>query len=955
MYDPAAGLDPSRILDLGKHRTTRDRAELLDALTDATAPLVFVGPDAAVILTSPAADELLGRCLEGCDAASLVGAEHADALRRAVADGTAFRTVVATGPEGALTVEIRGDAPPTGTTAPVRCLVIADVTTELKGLADLEAAHQRSLALLEAMPDLLFRISSDLTFRDYRDPTARGLGVTPEQFLGKHLQDFLPAEVVEQVEPNLIEALTTDRTVTYPSYYDYADGRHTFDNRVVKSGPDEVVLICRDTTEQTRAEEELRRNQARLQRIVEYSREYTTITDREHRILFVSAPVERILGYQPDELLGSNALDLIHPDDRARSTRASVAVTKGAIPLRALRLRLRNKSGGWRVIESTARPLFGDELIGGLLTHCRDITDYAEVEDTLRDSLGRLNAIVETAADGIITINPRGTIESINSAAQKMFRSRSGSLLGTAFEDLLAPRYRAVLAEALRAIETGSPSAIASLPEDLEARREDGTTFPVTLSSSVVPLDNGVIITIIVRDVSEKRAMERQLEFQATHDALTGLPNRYLFMAALEQALREVRSNSHLGAVLFLDLDRFKVVNDSLGHASGDKLLCAVASRLNAATRGRGTVARFGGDEFLILCPRCEDAREAEILAADVLQALIPPFRIDDEEVFVTGSAGIAVMAPGDGPPDPDSVIRNADVALYRAKARGRSRFERYDAGADRRTRDLLSLETSLRHALEREELITYFQPILSTETGTFSGTEALIRWRHDGELIPPVRFISLAEETGIITEIGAWILRDACATTMRWHERPELADLTVSVNASGIQLYRTNLAAEVASVLCSTGLAPEHLVVEITESMLLHDDDATLTKLRQLKETGIRLAIDDFGTGYSSLAYLRKLPVDIIKVDRSFINQIDLDAHTVEIVRTITSLAHTLGMTVVAEGVETVAQYEKLEELGCDHIQGFLFAKPASDDEALATLLDRIRPPREVYRRLHV
>jgi len=901
--------------------------DLSAAIRHSGASLVFLAQDSTIVSASVGATALLGPALEGRVLSSWVGPAERVRLLDALANGRASEIGIAL-PGRIVICQVPARAPECDGTEPL-CCTLQDVTEDRARLDELEAANLRSLALLDAIPDLLFRISRDLTFLDYRDPTTKGLGLSPEEFLGKRLEDFVPPEIAALVHPNLVEALATGEIVTYPSYYDYGDGRHTFENRVVKSGPDEVVLICRDTTSQTRAEEELLRTRARLERIVQYSREYTTISDHRGVIKYASPPVERVLGYTPDELVGVDAMSLVHPEDRRTTDLARQHLAAGAADRAPLRLRLRTKDGTWRLIEATGRMLFDDELIGGLLTHCRDVSDYAHVEQTLRDSLGKLDAIVETAADGIVTINAAGEIESINTAAQVMFGYAPSSHPAGRFVDLLHPASRPEFARYFNlAISDGGASVTSRLPGLMDGLRTDGTTFPITLSASIVAVHDGVLVTVIVRDVSEQRALELQLEYQATHDALTNLPNRQLFMAHLERALKRPMTAS-CGALLFLDLDRFKVVNDSLGHAAGDTVIAAVADRLCSTVRGSGIVARFGGDEFLVLWPDCHDHDAVARRARQVLAALDAPLEVGDEGVYVAASAGVVTFGDGDAALDADALVRNADIALYRAKALGRGRFEMYDSHIDRKPIDRLSMETALRRGLERGEFITHYQPVWGLRAQQYVGTEALIRWDRDGVIVPPSKFVGMAEEAGLIKDLGAWILKDACRQTVRWQRDFSNPGLMVAVNASGLQLDDPEFPAVVESVLSSTGIAPGTLILEITESKLIHDDPGALELLDRLHAIGVRLAIDDFGTGYSSLGYLRQLPIDIIKIDRSFVGQLDDDPQTEEIVRAIITMAHTLGIRVVGEGIETTTQFRTLSALECDYFQGFLLARP--------------------------
>ena len=897
--------------------------------------MLLVDRSGTVLFATPPCHGLWRRSAGGRQLAELLAGEHFDALVERVDDGAPWSGLLGlTGGEGRV-VEVQSAAVEFEwqRDSGIRWVQLSERTADLAEVVQMTAAMSRSDALLDAMPDLLFRISADLRFLDYRDPTARGLGLAPDDFLGKRLHDFLPPELADLIEPNLHEALASDAIVSYTSTYQYDDGLHTFENRVVKSGDDEVVLICRDTTAETRAVERLHEERARLRRIVDYSREFTTISDVEERLVYVSPPVIQVLGYSPEELIGRDAYSLIHPDD-AVIVRQSDLV-EGA----PRRLRLRTRSGDYRVFETVSRALFEDPEIGGLLTHCRDVTDYVEVESELVESLDRLNAIVETAAEGIVTTDGAGIIESVNEATVETFGRDRATLVGQPFVDLLVPKARAKVAALFERAAAGEPGALAMLPPEVQALGPRGETFPMTLSASQVVTGGRRTMTMIISDMSERAAFEHQLQYHATHDALTGLPNRSLFDIDVERGLRRNQDEGTTLAVLFLDLDRFKMVNDSLGHAAGDELLRAVADRLVASIRGDGMVARFGGDEFLILCPALPDVEAAEAVAARALEVLEMPFPLDGEQVFLSASIGISLAGP-QASTDAVALVRNADAALYRSKANGRSRITVFRPEMYSHSRELLETETALRDAIERNQLVTHYQPVYSLADRRHVGTEALVRWNHDGRLVGPGEFIPIAEESGLINEIGEWILSDACRQTTEWNTaHPDEPPLHVAVNVSARQFELPDFPARVGRILDGSGIDPELVVLELTETSIVSDDQWTLERLGALRDLGIRLAIDDFGIGYSSLAYLRQLPVDIIKIDRSFTSQLEHDAATVAIVYTITNLAHTLGKTVVAEGVESEAQLEVLTNAGCDLVQGYHFARPSAAEE-IAPLL---------------
>ena len=446
------------------------------------------------------------------------------------------------------------------------------------------------------------------------------------------------------------------------------------------------------------------------------------------------------------------------------------------------------------------------------------------------------------------------------------------------------------------------------------------------------------------RDVTERKEAEERLQHDAFHDALTGLPNRALFKEHLRVVIgRARRSPEFTYAVLFLDLDRFKNVNDSLGHSFGDELLKTVANRLSQTIRDNiDIVGRLGGDEFVVLLDGIEDAGVASHVSARIQQALREPVQIGGHEVFATTSIGIALSTTGYT--DAESILRDADTAMYRAKARGRACHEVFDKFMHARAVALLELENDLRRAVERQEFEVYYQPIVGIGDGSkITGFEALVRWHHPKRgLVPPGDFISVAEDTGQIIFIGRWVLREACRQMVAWQQQhASYRGLTLSVNLSGKQFLQPDLADQILAILNETGFDPHHLQLEITESVVIENTEVVTSILMQLREMGIQLSMDDFGTGYSSLSYLHSFPIDVLKIDRSFISSIEAGSSKGEIVSSVIALARSMGMKVVAEGVETEEQLERLTALECSYGQGFLFSKPISAEAVEALMED--------------
>ncbi|OFW24872.1 MAG: hypothetical protein A3H27_18980, partial [Acidobacteria bacterium RIFCSPLOWO2_02_FULL_59_13] len=436
-----------------------------------------------------------------------------------------------------------------------------------------------------------------------------------------------------------------------------------------------------------------------------------------------------------------------------------------------------------------------------------------------------------------------------------------------------------------------------------------------------------VRIAGITEDVSERKRAEERLTYLAQYDHLSGLPNRALFLDRLSQAQAQAQREGWVTAVVFIDLDRFKVINDTLGHAAGDKLVVAVAQRLARAIRSGDTVSRLGGDEFALILQNLSKPRDAATVSQKVLEGLAAPFEVEGHEIFVTASIGITLF-PSDGE-TAEELLKNADSAMYRAKHQGRNNFQFYTAEMNARSGEVLRLENNLRRALERREFMLYFQPKADLSSGRVVGVEALLRWQHaELGMVPPEKFIPLMEETGLIVPTGEWVLQAACNQLRAWRESG-MPGVPISINVSGRQFQERDLVSSITGIIRSSGVDPRLVELEITESSLMSNPDDAIQVLQALKSFGVQISVDDFGTGYSSLAYLKRFPIDALKIDRSFVQDITRDRDDAAIVTAVVNLAHSLNLIVVAEGVETEEQLSFLIANDCDQMQGYLLAAP--------------------------
>ena len=675
---------------------------------------------------------------------------------------------------------------------------------------------------------------------------------------------------------------------------------------------------------------------------------------RGGRIEFVNSAGGRLLGGRsPKSVIGRQFTDFVHADSRktARTMLRGLTAWKEPVHLRILGTRRRVIDAAVRTVDATA------DADGVLIVQARDITERKRAEEELRNSheemekkvakrtreltreiaeRGRAEKdlrlaamVIEATSEAVVITDAKFRVTSVNPSFTEMTGYRASEVKGKPASFYNAVRRDSgLLADMRKAIKSKG-----RWEGEFWNRRKNNEEYAARLSLSAITNADGRKrqYVALINDITKRKHDEENIRRQANYDSLTGLPNRELFLDRLSQSLSNMSRAGQKMALMFLDLDGFKLVNDTLGHNVGDLLLRETSRRLSGCVRDTDTVARLGGDEFTVIMPSVTDTRQVPVIAQRVLDSLSEAFVLDGHETFVSCSIGITIFP--DAAADAVELLKNADSAMYRAKDQGKANYQFYTSDLNEQVKERLVLKNGLVRAKERGELSLHYQPKLDILSGRITGVEALMRWNSlDLGSVPPAKFIPVLEETGMVVDVGEWAIRTACRQHIAWCDIG-LPPIRIAVNLSARQLREHNFVSIVQQVLMETGVGSEHLEIEITESMLMSDTANVVTTLGKLHDLGICIAMDDFGTGYSSLSYLKQFPIDTIKIDRSFINDIATDTEDVEIVKAIITMGQSLNRKIVAEGVETADQISILKKFQCDEIQGYVFSRPLPGD----------------------
>lgn len=786
-----------------------------------------------------------------------------------------------------------------------------DVTEHRNAREELAQSRERMNAMLERIGDAFFAVDRDWRVIYANRKAASFVGVELDAGLGRPLLDVAPALEGTPSLQHYRHAMATGESCVFETWWEPLAS--WVEVRVYPTA-DGLSVYFHDVSEQRRAADAMRRSEQRYRILFQQAGDSILIVDSTLHIVAVNGRACAHFGYDEDEFIGLP----VHAIDSGFAYRPALLDGLRSVQTRLLRIDKRRKDGSTFPAEVHVS-LFEDGGQEYFQAIVRDLTEREEAERQLRESERRFREVIEMTPSGYVRAGAGGVLLDVNPSLCRLSGRCREDLIGLPLSEL----FERLPWEGLQADGDGH-TTVRGVETVLQ--RIDGETVHVLFNGNVRRSHGGelLLVTVLMIDISARKRAEERLQVLATHDTLTGLPNRALLQERVQRMMDEATPATEL-AVMFLDLDRFKEVNDSFGHELGDVLLCEVAARLRAVPGAGDMIARLGGDEFVVAA-RCDRERAGSI-AARLLETLTAPVRVGTQDVIIGASIGIA-MYPHDAGTR-ELLFQAADTAMYRAKGSGRNRLCFFERGMTLEAQARMALEMALRPALARGEFELYYQPRVDLRSMSVVGMEALLRWNHPQlGRVPPGEFIGIAEETGLIVAIGRWVLGEACRQTQRivqQHGRP----VRVSVNVSARQLALPGFVDEVRGALAESGLAPHCLELELTESALIEDMDRTAAMLGELQALGVKLAVDDFGTGYSGLAYLRRFPIDVLKLDRSFVLQDDGRISAFDFVKAFVDMAHALRLSVVAEGVETVEVLDFLRAADCDEAQGYLVARP--------------------------
>ncbi len=738
------------------------------------------------------------------------------------------------------------------------------------------------------------------------------------------------------VREKAIRALKREGTEPYEYRFIRKNGEVMWTLEMVTSimyeGKRSTLGSFMDITDRKAMEEQTRQSEEKYRSIIEQMEEGYYETDFSGRFLFVNNAQCKILGYSREELLTMDGILYLDEGTNEELARIAEEIFRTNVSVRAYDVHAIKKDGSKAIHEISLSPIRDAEgNPTGLRGISRDVTNQKAMEEKIRESEERYRTIIEEMEEWYFETDLTGNLLFCNNLLAKNLGRPPEELAGENFQTFVKAEDVGNVYQTFHEVyKTGEP--IRDFP--YEILQPDGSSAFTEFSIFPKWDHEGKMVGFrgVGHDITERKRTEEKIQYLATHDTLTGLPNRLMFNQLLSHAIEAARRHKRQLAVLFFDLDRFKIINDTLGHEAGDLLLQEVAARLRKKLRAVDVIARLGGDEFVILIEEIHNIEQAKAVAKTVLSTVIKPITVMSQECRVTASVGISFY-PKDGE-DEQTLMKNADIAMYFAKEEGRNNYQMYSKNIKNLSIERLSIEQNLRQALKRNELSLHYQAKLDFKTSAITGVEALLRWDNPTlGPVPPLQFIPVAEETGLIVPIGRWVLKTACAQNVAW-QRQGLPPVCIAVNLSLRQLTNEGLLRDIQAALDDSGMAPHLLELEITESMVMRNPENILKILSRIKAMGIRLAIDDFGTGYSSLSQLKNFPVDTLKIDRSFVRNIPDNSDDKAITEAIIAMGKTLSLTVVAEGVETKDQMEFLQEHACDEIQGFYFSKPILPDQ---------------------